>query len=78
MEVAKKVELMLVIGDKMSANTKRLTELCSATGTETHQIQTVKELEVKWLAGKEKVGVTAGASTPEWVIEEVLSKLRLL
>jgi 4-hydroxy-3-methylbut-2-enyl diphosphate reductase len=77
-EVARKVDLMLVVGDKLSANTKRLTELCSETGTETHQIQTVGELEVKWVVGKEKVGVTAGASTPEWVIEEVLSKLRLL
>ena len=77
-EIAQKVELMLVIGDKMSANTKRLTELCSQTGTEAHQIQTVKELDLNWLKGKNKVGITAGASTPEWVIEEVLSKLRLL
>jgi len=75
-ELAKKVELMLVVGDKMSANTKRLTELCSAAGTETHQIQTVKELDLKWLANKKKVGVTAGASTPEWVIEEVITLLR--
>ncbi|MFA4906113.1 MAG: 4-hydroxy-3-methylbut-2-enyl diphosphate reductase [Candidatus Margulisiibacteriota bacterium] len=75
-EIAGKVELMLVIGDKMSANTKRLTELCSGTGTETHQIQTVKELDQGWLKGKDKVGITAGASTPEWVIEEVITLLR--
>jgi len=70
--LAKKVDLMLVIGDQMSANTKRLTQLCAQTGTETHQIQTAKELDQNWLAGKKKIGVTAGASTPEWVIEEVL------
>lgn len=75
-ELAKKVELMLVVGDKLSANTKRLTELCSATGTETHQIQTVKELGTNWLKGKHKVGITAGASTPEWAIEEVIALLR--
>lgn len=75
-EVAKKVNLMLVIGDRMSANTKRLTELCSATGRETHQIQTVKELDSSWLAGKKKAGITAGASTPEWVIQEVIALLR--
>jgi 4-hydroxy-3-methylbut-2-enyl diphosphate reductase len=74
--LAKKVDLMLVIGDQMSANTKRLTQLCAQTGTETHQIQTVKELDQSWLAGKKKVGITAGASTPEWVIEEVIRELK--
>jgi 4-hydroxy-3-methylbut-2-enyl diphosphate reductase len=74
--LAKKVDLMLVIGDKMSANTKRLTELCGKTKTETHQIQTVAELDPKWFSGKEKVGLTAGASTPEWIIEEVLKKIK--
>ncbi|MDI6731466.1 MAG: 4-hydroxy-3-methylbut-2-enyl diphosphate reductase [Candidatus Margulisbacteria bacterium] len=74
-ELAKKVDLMLVIGDKMSANTKRLTELCQQTGTKTHQIQTVGEMMVGWLDGKQRVGITAGASTPEWVIKEVVAKL---
>ena len=75
-DLAKKVDLMLVIGDKMSANTKRLTELCSATGTETHQIQTGSELDYKWLAEKNRIGVTAGASTPDWVIAEIISLLK--
>ena len=77
-ELAKKVGLMLVIGDKMSANTKRLTELCAKTGTETHQIQTAAELNRQWLSGKEKIGITAGASTPEWVIDEVKALLQAL
>ena len=75
-ELAQKVDLMLVIGDKMSANTKRLTELCAKTGTETHQIQTVKELDPGWLVGKRKAGITAGASTPDWVIKEVVAQLK--
>ncbi|MFC1568247.1 4-hydroxy-3-methylbut-2-enyl diphosphate reductase [Candidatus Margulisiibacteriota bacterium] len=76
-ELAKQVDLVLVVGDKMSANTKRLNELCSATGIETHQIQTVKELNAKWLQGKSKVGITAGASTPDRVISEVVKKLEV-
>jgi len=75
-ELARQVDLMLVIGDSMSANTKRLTELCAETGTATHQIETAGELKSEWLKGKNKVGVTAGASTPEWVIKEVIEKLK--
>lgn len=76
-ELAKNVDLMLIIGDKMSANTKRLTELCAKTGTKTHQIQTVKELDSNWLASKEKIGITAGASTPDWVIKQIIDNLEL-
>lgn len=76
-DLAQKVDLMLVIGDKMSANTKRLTELCGKTGTETHQIQTIKELDAEWLKSKSRIGITAGASTPEWVIQEVVDRLNI-
>jgi len=76
-DLAKEVDLMIVIGDRMSANTKRLTELCNKTGTETHQIQTVGELNPIWLKDKHKVGITAGASTPDWVIKEVVDKLKI-
>jgi 4-hydroxy-3-methylbut-2-enyl diphosphate reductase len=75
-ELAGQVDLMLVIGDKMSANTKRLTELCSKAGAKTYQIQAAGELDLNWLAGKSKIGVTAGASTPDWVIDEVIKKLK--
>jgi len=76
-ELANSVDLTLVIGDKLSANTKRLTELCAQTGTETHQIQSAAELDQKWLANKKKIGITAGASTPDWVIKEVVDKLNI-
>lgn len=75
-DLSNKVDLMLIVGDKMSANTKRLTELCTKTGTEAHQIQTVDELNLDWLKGKNKIGITAGASTPDWVIEKVEQKLK--
>jgi 4-hydroxy-3-methylbut-2-enyl diphosphate reductase len=76
-ELAQKVDLMLVVGDLMSANTKRLTELCGQTGTETHQIQTTEELNKNWLVRKNRIGITAGASTPEWVIDAVVKDLHL-
>jgi len=75
-ELAKRVDLMLVIGDRLSANTKRLFELCAQTGTTTYQIETVAGLEPDWLVGKKMVGLTAGASTPDWVIEEVIGALK--
>ncbi len=75
-DLAKSVDLTLVIGDKLSANTKRLTELCAQTGTETHQIQSAKELDELWLKDKQNIGITAGASTPDWVIKEVVEQLK--
>lgn len=75
-ELAAKVDLMLVVGGKSSANTRRLAELCGAVGTETHHIETAAEIDPAWLVGRERVGITAGASTPDWVIEEVTEALR--
>lgn len=74
-EVARKVDLMLVIGDKKSANTKRLYELCSQTGTKTYWIQTAEELDNGWIDKNSKIGITAGASTPDWIVAEVKRKL---
>jgi len=74
-ELAKRSDVMLVIGDKKSANTKRLKELCEETGTPTYQIQDAKELDDGWLDGKNRIGITAGASTPDWVIKEVVDRL---
>jgi len=76
-KIARQVEIMVVVGDKMSANTRRLTELCAKTGTETHQLETARELDFAWLKNKQSAGITAGASTPEWVIQEVVEKIKL-
>lgn len=75
LEVARQVDLMLVIGGKHSANTTRLAQICAETGTPTYHIETAQELEAKWFEGVAKVGVTAGASTPDWVIDEVVARL---
>ncbi|MDP2726965.1 MAG: 4-hydroxy-3-methylbut-2-enyl diphosphate reductase [Dehalococcoidia bacterium] len=74
-ELSANVDLMLVVGGHSSANTRHLAETCARTGVETHHIETAAELDPAWLAGKEKVGVTAGTSTPDWVIEEVVAAL---
>ncbi|MFA4859037.1 MAG: 4-hydroxy-3-methylbut-2-enyl diphosphate reductase, partial [Candidatus Margulisiibacteriota bacterium] len=75
-QTAQKVDVMLVIGDKMSANSKRLTELCLKSGTPTYQIQTADELNPAWLEGKNRIGITAGASTPDWIIKAALDKIK--
>jgi 4-hydroxy-3-methylbut-2-enyl diphosphate reductase len=75
-EIARKVDIMFVIGGKQSANTKRLAEICSATGTPTKRIEEAGQIKESWLERKGKIGVTSGTSTPSWVIEEVVKSLR--
>jgi (E)-4-hydroxy-3-methyl-but-2-enyl pyrophosphate reductase len=74
-ELAKEVDIMFVLGGRNSANTNRLAEICKSVGVETHHLETADELDESWLAGKRIVGITAGASTPEWLIEEFISHL---
>lgn len=73
-ELANKVDLMLVVGSHTSANTNRLAELCS-TATKTHLVETAGEIQLSWLQGKHHIGITAGASTPEQTINEVVARL---
>jgi len=74
-ELAAQVDVMVVIGGRNSANTKRLAELCKERGTATYHIETPAELKSEWFSGAKKVGVTAGASTPDWLIEGVLTRM---
>lgn len=76
-ELAARVDLMLVIGSHTSANTNRLVELCSAI-TETRLIETADEIQPAWLRGKERIGITTGASTPEESVNAVLNKLKAM
>jgi len=77
LELAGKSDLMIVVGGHNSANTQRLAEVCSPM-VETHLIETAAEIEKDWLSGKYHIGVTAGASTPDEAIEEVVIKLKSL
>lgn len=76
LELARDVDVMIVVGGRNSANTRRLAQLCAETGVETHHIETEAELDPAWFQGKSSVGVTAGASTPDQVIDAVVSALQ--
>ncbi|MDR2644922.1 MAG: 4-hydroxy-3-methylbut-2-enyl diphosphate reductase [Endomicrobium sp.] len=73
-KLAKKVDLMIVIGGKNSGNTTRLAEICKAQ-TETYHIETIDELDDKWFNNIKTVGLTAGASTPDNIIKSVQRRL---
>lgn len=75
-DVAKRSEIMLVIGDGKSANTRRLKELCEETGAKTYQIESAEDLDMSLLKGFDVIGLTAGASTPSYVIDDVIKKLK--
>jgi 4-hydroxy-3-methylbut-2-enyl diphosphate reductase len=73
--LAGQVDVMLVVGGRNSANTTRLVSVCRQEGKPTYHIEVADEIRPEWLKGAAKVGVTAGASTPDWVVEGVMKKL---
>jgi len=76
--LAGRVDVMFVIGGRNSANTNRLTELCAGRGVPTHHVETADEVRPGMVAGRVRVGVAAGASTPQWIIDAVCERIRLL
>ncbi len=74
--MAKNVDVMIVVGGKNSANTTQLAKLCESLGIKTYHIETASEIEAGWIRGSDKIGITAGASTPEWIIEETKEKIK--
>lgn len=77
-EIAKKVDCMIVIGGYNSGNTQRLAAICREIQPQTYHIETAKELRPRGLVGREKIGLTAGASTPSWIIHDVATKIQQL
>ena len=75
LELAKRVDVMLVVGGRASANTRHLAGLC-AGATSTYQIETAADIASSWLKGCRSVGVTAGASTSEQTVDEVTERLK--
>lgn len=69
-ELAETVDVMVVVGGRDSANTRKLASICAGV-TKTYLIETAEELEEDWFKDAENAGLTAGASTPDWIIEEV-------
>lgn len=76
--LAREVDLMLVIGGLNSANTQKLADLCRQNHCRTQHIESVEDIEPYWFEDVEKVGITAGASTPDWIIREVTLKMEEL
>ena len=73
--MARQVDVMFVVGGKNSANTTQLTKLCESLSVPTYHIETASEIRKKWVADAEYIGITAGASTPEWIIKEVEKRI---
>ena len=73
-ELAQTVDVMVVVGGRNSANTQKLASICAEL-TKTYLIETAEELEVDWFNEATSAGLTAGASTPDWIIEEVYQKM---
>ncbi len=74
-ELAQQADVVIVVGGRKSANTRRLRDLCAAQGVPAYHVETAEEIEDSWWKDVKTVGVTAGASTPDWLIEEVVRRL---
>jgi len=77
-ELAKECQVVLVVGGRTSANTRQLLEIARQCGAEAHLIESAQEIQAAWFVGKGKVGIAAGASTPDRVIKEVVGKVEEL
>ena len=77
-ELAHEVDVMVVVGGRKSANTRHLREVCESEGTRTYQVESAHELESGWFEGAGRIGLTAGASTPDSSIDEVEERLAVL
>jgi len=76
--LAREVDVMVVVGGRKSANTRHLKEVCEEQGTRAYHIEGADEIEAGWFDGVERIGLTAGASTPDYSIDEVERRLREL
>lgn len=76
--LAGKADLVLVVGSANSSNSNRLRELAEREGVQAHLIDGAADIRPEWLAGKRRIGVTAGASAPEVLVQEVIARLREL
>jgi 4-hydroxy-3-methylbut-2-enyl diphosphate reductase len=75
-ELAIKSDIVIVVGGKNSSNTKQLYEIVKEYCKESFLVENAKELNLSWFEGKKICGITAGASTPDWIIEKIIEKIR--
>lgn len=77
-DLAKQCDLVLVVGSPNSSNSNRLRELAERDGVESYLIDGADEIDPAWISGKRRIGVTAGASAPDVLVEGVIARLREL
>ncbi|OCL84509.1 4-hydroxy-3-methylbut-2-enyl diphosphate reductase [Arcobacter porcinus] len=77
-EISIKSDVMIVIGGKNSSNTKQLHSICLENCKDSYLIENENELQKEWFKEKKSCGITAGASTPDWVIQKVIDKIKSL
>lgn len=76
--LAKDADVMIVIGGKHSSNTKQLHLICKRDCKESYLVENEVEIEAKWFEGKKLCGISAGASTPDWIVQNVINKIQAL
>ena len=76
--LAKQCDEVIVVGSPNSSNSNRLREVAQNQGVAAYMVDNAGELKTEWLTGKERVGITAGASAPEVLVQEAIEKLRSL
>ncbi len=72
------VDVVIVVGSPTSSNSNRLAELARKLGVDAYMVDSPDELQPRWLAGKSRVGLTAGASAPEFLVQQVIDRVRAL
>jgi 4-hydroxy-3-methylbut-2-enyl diphosphate reductase len=77
-ELSKEAQLVLVVGSKTSSNSNRLVEVARARGINAHLVQSPEEIDPAWLVGVKTVAVSSGASAPEYLVEDTITRLRAL
>jgi 4-hydroxy-3-methylbut-2-enyl diphosphate reductase len=75
-ELSKNTELMIIVGGKNSANTAKLKEVSDRSGCRTYHIEDIDEINIDWFRGVNSAGIMGGASTPDWIIKKVLSRIK--
>lgn len=75
-ELAKQADVMIIIGGKHSSNTKQLHSICERDCADSYLIENEKELELHWFKDKKLCGISAGASTPDWIVQNVINKIQ--
>jgi len=75
-ELAKSADIMIVIGGKHSSNTKQLHSICERDCKDSYLIENEQELEANWFDNKNLCGISAGASTPDWIVQNVINKIK--